>query len=260
MNRAFLLSFDGTDFYGWQMQKGRTTVQQVLNVELSRIFKKEVRVIGCSRTDAGVHARQYLFSFIDHDRISIPHDNLQRVLNRRLPPSIHIQDIAEMPESFHPQFDVLQKTYLYRLTQKNKESPFKQRYISEMTYPLSFDKIAQATSFFLGKHDFKHIALLSGKEKNTLRTIDAIHIDKKGSEWSFFISGQGFLHHMVRRIVGILVDVGRGHYTVQDVDLFFENKRNKKAVSRTMPAKGLTLYSLLYPKEKDPFFYFYKYK
>ncbi len=233
------LSYDGTDFHGWQVQPGQSTVQGVLEEIVTGMEGKPVHVAGSGRTDAGVHARAQVAAFTLEN--PIPPDNLRRAMNRLLPAAIRILDAAEVHPDFHPRFDAIAKTYRYSLFRLETCSPFEWRYTHHYPYPLNEERMIQAARVFEGEHDFTAFAAADDRDRtgrSKVRRIFNSTLIREGPSLIYTVRGSGFLKHMVRNIVGTLLEIGRGN-----IDGAVLPQRS----GPTAPAKGLTLISVEYP-------------
>jgi tRNA pseudouridine38-40 synthase len=234
------LAYDGTEFHGWQVQPGLPTIQGVLEEIIGGMEKRPVHVAGSGRTDAGVHAQAQVAAFtIDNP---IPTDNLQRAVNRLLPPAIRILDVNEVHENFHPRFDSIAKTYQYVVVRAPLCSPFEWRYVHHYPYPLNEAAMTEAARAFEGEHDFRAMAAADerdGSERSTVRTIYRSCLERTGNRLVYTVRGSGFLKHMVRNIMGSLIEVGRGNRDAAGA---------RERAGATAPAKGLTLISVEYPR------------
>ena len=234
------LAYDGTDFHGWQVQPGLPTIQGVLEEIIGGMEGKPVHVAGSGRTDAGVHARAQVAAFTIEN--PIPLDNLQRAVNRLLPAAIRILDVAEVHADFHPRFDSIAKTYQYTLVRTAICSPFEWRYVHHFPYPLNEAAMIEAAPLVEGEHDFGVMAASDERdspERSTVRTIFSSRLERVDDRLIYTVRGTGFLKHMVRNIVGTLIEVGRGTRAPAQV---FEK------AGATAPARGLTLISVEYPR------------
>jgi tRNA pseudouridine38-40 synthase len=257
------LAYDGTDFHGWQVQPGERTIQGELQDALGRVTGESPLPQGSGRTDAGVHALAQVASFALN--APIPAENLLRALNRTLPPSIRICEAKTVPDSFHARHSAVAKTYEYRvLLQRSGHqytcSPFVYRYVYACSWPLDFATLQDSAEYFLGQHEFASFAAsdpdLSSRsstpETNALSTVRRIY----SSRWEerstevghllvYRIRGNGFLHHMVRNLVGTMLDVGRGYLRVDQIPAIMD-ARTRSAAGPTAPARGLFLHSVEY--------------
>jgi tRNA pseudouridine38-40 synthase len=242
-----VLAYDGTEFHGWQVQPGLPTIQGVLEEIISGMEGKAVHVAASGRTDAGVHALAQVAAFTLGN--PIPVENLQRAVNRLLPPAIRVLDAAETDAGFHPRFDALAKTYQYTLYRAALCSPFQWRYVHHYPYPLNEDAMIAAARTFEGEHDFTAFAASDNKYdagKSRVRRIFHSELVRSGDALIYTVRGSGFLKHMVRNIVGTLIETGRGNMTASAIPDFFRADSAQKA-GPTAPAKGLVLQSVEYP-------------
>ncbi len=240
------VSYDGTDYCGWQLQPGRETIEGVLNRCISELTGETVEVIGASRTDSGVHAFGNVAVF---DTLSpIPAEKFSYALNQRLPEDIRIQGSAEAPEDFHPRHCESRKTYEYRIYNAPFAMPVKRLY-SYFTYaPLDAERMRQGAAFLVGEHDFKSFCSVDTQAQTTVRRVDSVEvweesaagIGNAGKEIVIRVAGRGFLYNMVRIMAGTLMEVGRGKLPPERVkDILAACDR--QAAGPTAPACGLTL-------------------
>jgi tRNA pseudouridine38-40 synthase len=242
------LAWDGTGFHGWQVQPGLPTIQGVLEEIIGVIEGKPVHVAGSGRTDAGVHARAQVAAFtIDNP---IPADNLRRAVNRLLPPGIRVLEAVQINADFHPRFDAIAKTYQYTIHRAPICSPFEWRYVHHYPYPLNEAAMITAAEVFEGEHDFTAFAASDNRDeegKSRVRTIFSSTLVRSGDQLIYTVRGSGFLKHMVRNIVGTLIETGRGNLDSQAITNLFDADSSSKA-GPTAPAKGLFLLSVDYPE------------
>jgi tRNA pseudouridine38-40 synthase len=241
------LAWDGTEFHGWQVQPGLPTIQGVVEEIIGGIEGKPLHVAGSGRTDAGVHARAQVAAFtIDNP---IPTDNLRRAINRLLPPAIRVLDAIETHADFHPRFDALAKTYQYTIHRAPICSPFEWRYVHHYPYPLNEEAMTAAAGLFEGEHDFTAFAASDNRDddgKSRVRAIFSSTMARSGDRLIYTVRGSGFLKHMVRNIVGTLIESGRGNLDSEAITEFLAAVADRKA-GPTAPAKGLVLESVEYP-------------
>jgi tRNA pseudouridine38-40 synthase len=233
------LAYDGGGFHGWQVQPGLPTIQGVLETIVSGIEGRPVQVPGSGRTDAGVHAIAQVAAF--NLANPIPLTNLQKAINRLLPPAVRVLSTEEVPAGFHPRFDAKAKTYEYRIQRAEVCSPFEWPYVFHYPYPLREDLMAGLTRVFEGTHDFTPFAAADPSDaiaKSKVRTVWASVLERHGDSLVYRIRGSGFLKHMVRNIVGTLIEAGRGN--LADVTVLPER------CGATAPAKGLFLLGVEY--------------
>lgn len=241
----FEVAYDGTDFHGWQVQPGLATIQGVLEEIIGNMEGHPVHVIGSGRTDAGVHAYAQVAAVSLENRI--PPDNFRRAVNRLLPPTIRINRVAEVDGNFHPRFDARRKTYEYRIYREEVCSPFDRRFVTYHPYPLNELAMSDAALCLEGEHDFTSFSSSDPKEApaSKVRRIFCSKFERKERLLVYRVTGSGFLKHMVRNIVGVLVEVGKGNLTNGDV-LARLNPENAIRAGPSMPPEGLFLVSVEY--------------
>ena len=248
-NLKVILSYDGADFSGWQVQPGAATVQGTLASAIGRITGEKVLPQGSGRTDAGVHALAQVMTFVTES--SVPTENFVKALNDILPPSVRVLEVAEMPPKFHARHSAKGKTYRYRIFRDSICPPFLARYVWHYPYPLDEDAMTRAAALVVGEKDFTSFAAVDpergrGDEPvSNVRTIFASAWERSGQELIYTVRGSGFLHHMVRNLVGTFILVGRGTLQVDDVTRILE-ARNRAAAGATAPASGLYLVEVEY--------------
>ncbi len=233
-NYVLLLSFIGTNFHGWQIQPNLRTVQGVLKESIEKIFREPVKLIGCCRTDAGVHAKEYVANF--HAERSFDTDTLLKALNSLLPEDVGIKRVW-IQEGFNARFDTKGKVYLYRILNTHARDPFLEPFCWRIPYKLDYEKMAIASKLFLGTHDFTAFAKLD-EEKNTIITVEEVSLTKEGDLIEFRIRARSFLRYMVRRIMGSLVYLGLGKLKIEDIREYLSGRG---ICPYTAKAKGLTL-------------------
>ena len=244
MKRVMLtVAYDGTNYHGWQLQPKVTTIESVLNEKLSELFKEEIKVIGASRTDTGVHAFGNIAVFDTNARM--PAEKISYALNQKLPDDIKIQASREVPLDFHPRHQNSKKTYEYRILNREFSLPT-QRLYSYFTYvPLDISLMQQAADYLIGEHDFKSFCSVNTVAETTIRTIYDIKIDKQGDMITIRVTGSGFLYNMVRIIAGTLMDAGKGKLEPSEIPLIL-NALDRQKAGPTAPACGLTLVAYEY--------------
>lgn len=244
---ALTLSYDGTHYAGFQIQKNKKTVQGVLEETLRKILKKKPRLLYAGRTDAGVHALSQIVSFkIDS---SISTGALQKALNSLLPPDIVVQKAKVVPSSFHPRYERAFKHYRYTLRYHPSRSPFDRLYTTFYPYVLDLSAMRQAARYLKGRHDFKSFQASDKKERSSVRVLHRLSLRRKPPYLFIDLIGNGFLYKMVRNIVGTLLEVGRGRRTPETIKRLL-SKKDRCLAGPTAPAKGLFLVSVRYPSEK----------
>jgi tRNA pseudouridine38-40 synthase len=257
------LAYDGTDFAGWQVQPHAATIQGTLVSVIGRLTGENVLPQGSGRTDAGVHALAQVASFSTAS--PIPTENFMRALNDILPPAIRVLEVHEVPPEFHARRSVRAKTYRYRILREPVCSPFLARYVWHFPYPLDEEAMARAAGEIVGEHDFTSFAAADPEREtrssnhqghegtrrevetvvSNVRSIFSSSWDRVGSELVYSVRGRGFLHHMVRNLVGTFVLVGKGTLRVEDIARILA-ARNRTAAGATAPASGLFLVSVEY--------------
>ena len=249
------IAYDGSGFHGWQIQPGVPTIQGALNDAASQITQEKIILHGASRTDAGVHALGQVAHFKTQSDLAAT--EFQRALNGILPPTIRIVNVEEVGPDFHSRWQSQAKTYRYRIFRGKVLSPFDHLRVLHYPYPLDEDAMAAAARLFEGEHDFSSFAASSGSEdddrdRQMTRVIHSSEIvrEKDREEIAYVVRGQSFLRYMVRKIVGTLIDVGRGKLTTADIPRIFE-ARDRNLSGATMPPEGLYLVSLEYPDPAD---------
>jgi len=276
-NWRLTIAYDGTDFQGWQVQPGLRTIQGELRAALGRITGETPLPQGSGRTDAGVHALGQVASFAL--RAPIPAENLRRALNRTLPASIRILDARTARSSmFHARHSAIAKTYEYRILRGSDCSPFLARYVYCFPWSIDLDALQAAAQIFVGEHDFQSFAAsdpdlthrnpLTSEEsggvrdaeskadsaESTVRTIYSSGWEERLTEGGnllvYCVNGNGFLHHMVRNLMGTMLDAGRGQIALKEIPEILAARR-RSAAGPTAPARGLFLVSVIYPPEED---------
>lgn len=243
MRYALLLSYDGTHYGGWQIQKNTVTVQQKLAAALEETLGSKIAVTASGRTDSGVHARAQVCHF--DAQTSIPAEKLADALNARLPDDISILRSVAAPEGFDAQSSAKKKTYCYRIYLSQRRQPLKDRYFVQIKYGVDLPKLLQAAAMFEGEHDFKAYCAAGSQVKTTVRRIYGIEVKTDGDDVEIYVTGNGFLYNMVRTLVGTMLYYAAGRLEKEDIDRSLsEGDRNR--VGKTMPAKGLTLESVDY--------------
>jgi tRNA pseudouridine38-40 synthase len=240
MKRIMLVvAYDGTNYHGWQLQPGVATIESALNEALCNLFEEDIKVIGASRTDTGVHSLGNIAVFDTNARM--PAEKVAYALNQRLSEDIRIQSSKEVSLDFHPRHCESRKTYEYKIL--NCEFPLPtERLYSYFTYvPLDIGLMQRAADYLVGEHDFKSFCSVDTMAETTVRTIYDITVAKSGNMISIKVTGSGFLYNMVRIIAGTLMEAGKGRILPEKMQEILEALDRTKA-GPTAPACGLTLY------------------
>lgn len=241
------MAYDGTAYHGWQVQPGLATIQGILEEILSGIEGEPVHVMGSGRTDAGVHALGQVAAFDITN--PIPPDKLRRAVNRLLPEDIRVFDVRETAPDFHPRYHAVAKTYEYRVARGEICLPFERRYVHHHPYPLDAAAMALAARCLEGTHDFSAFAAADDRDElglSKMRTVFSSALFDQGDRLVYRIRGSGFLKHMVRNIMGTLIEVGKGNLDELGMLSLLGSDWNRKAGPRA-PARGLFLMSVEYP-------------
>lgn len=233
------LAYDGTEYHGWQVQPALPTIQGTLQEVLGEIEGRPVQVDGSGRTDAGVHALAQVAAFSLSN--PIPLENLKRAMNRLLPGAVRILAVEEAHAGFNPRHEARAKTYEYRIFRGEVCSPFERRYVYHYPYPLDLVRLLDAAALFEGQHDFSAFAAADDRDReggSKVRTVFSSRAEIAGDRLLYRVRGSGFLKHMVRNLVGTLLEIGKGNLSA-------ENFQSLKA-GPTAPARGLFLVDVEY--------------
>lgn len=240
----FEVAYDGTDFNGWQVQPGLPTIQGTLEGVIGKMEGRPVHVAGSGRTDAGVHAFAQVAAVSLEN--PIPVDNFRRAVNRLLPYSIRIRNVQEAAADFHPRFDARCKTYEYRIYREEVCPPFERRFVYHHPYPLNESAMFESAPLLEGEHDFTAFAASDDKEPHSkTRTILHSAFSRRENMLVYQVTGSGFLKHMVRNIVGVLLEIGKGNLMHADLLARFEPGSGIRP-GPAVPASGLFLVSVEY--------------
>lgn len=246
MRYAMLLSYDGTNYGGWQIQKNAVTVQQKITEALEDVLGFRINVTASGRTDSGVHARAQVCHF--DAQTSIPAEKIADALNARLPDDISVLQTVEAPDGFNAQSSAKKKTYCYRFYLSQRRHPLSDRHSVQIKFDLDFNKLEYAAKLFEGEHDFKAYCAAGSQVKTTVRTIYDIKVKRDGCNIAICVTGNGFLYNMVRTLVGTMIYYAAGRLSEEDI-LNSLTQCNRDSVGKTMPAKGLTLEYVDYQME-----------
>ncbi len=249
MKRIMLVvSYDGTNYHGWQVQPSAVTIEGVLNQTISELTGENIQVIGASRTDAGVHALGNVAVFDTESRI--PGEKFSYALNQRLPEDIVIQCSRQVSDMFHPRHCNCRKTYEYTIINRTFPLP-EYRNTAYFYYGvLDVGKMRQAAKAFLGEHDFAGFCSAGAQVQTTVRTIYDLTIEQMQEKICVRVRGNGFLYNMVRIIVGTLLEVGKGNILPEDMDKIIALADRSQA-GPTAPARGLKLLQIDYQMDEE---------
>jgi tRNA pseudouridine38-40 synthase len=239
------IAYDGTDFHGWQFQTNKSTIQGEIVAVLRRLTQENVQLNGAGRTDAGVHALGQVGSFRTQSTLSAA--EFQRALNALLPQTIRIVGAEEVGPDFNARWSARSKVYRYRLYRGKVVPPFAWRYVLHYPFPLDEEAMRDAAARFVGVHDFTSFAASTGsedddKERNMEREIYATELKRTedGEELWFTVHGRSFLRYMVRKMMGTLLDVGRGKLKPENIEKLYELRDRSKS-GPTVPPQGLCM-------------------
>ena len=237
------LCYEGTKYKGWQrLPNSSQTIQGKLEQTLSRIMQEEIEVTGCGRTDAGTHAQYYVANF--HCLSTMDCKEIKQLLCRYLPEDIGIYSVRNVSERFHARLNAKTKTYRYRVWLTEKPCVFERKYVLIDRRSLDLPSIRKAAEYLVGEHDFSAFCANKNMKKSTVRYIEKISVTQQGDELVFEVTGNGFLHHMVRIIVGTLLEVGRGERSAEQIPALFGADREQ--AGELVTAAGLCLMEVNY--------------
>ncbi len=243
-NIRLLLQYEGTRYQGWQRQSSTdNTIQGKLEALLSRMCGEVIEVQGSGRTDAGVHARGQVANF--HTVCPMSLEEMRAYINRYLPEDIAAVEISEAAPRFHSRLNAQGKHYVYHVINSDVPDVFWRRYALEVPEPLDVAAMERAAAFLLGEHDFKSFTSAKKGKKSTVRRIDEISITGEGALLRFSFRGNGFLHHMIRILMGTLLEVGMGKRTPESMAELLD-ARDREQAGPLAPAKGLTLVEVFF--------------
>lgn len=242
-NIKLLIEYDGSNYAGWQIQNNALSIQEVLEKAIGSLVGHDVRLIGASRTDAGVHAKGMVANFLSD--FSIPDKNLPPAVNVRLPDDIRILDAEDVSLEFHSRYFSTGKRYSYKIFNRRISSPIYRYYTAHVLLPLDIEKMKEASSFIIGTHDFSCFRSSGSSVKTSVRTVKSLEIERYGDLINIEISADGFLYNMVRIIAGTLIDAGAGKIEPGKLKDIIESRQRDRA-GKTAPASGLCLEEVYY--------------
>lgn len=249
-----LLEYDGTAYQGWQIQKRGTTIQGIIEEGVLKITGERSKVIGASRTDAGVHALGQVAAFRTESRLEP--ETIRRALNALLPQDIRVLEVSEVDDSFHPRYSAVKKGYFYIIANQRESSAFLHRYTWMVQQPLRLKSMIEAAQVLIGIHDFSSFRGAGGSSRNPVREVFSLGIERfkrldfmttsiKGEFIKIRIEANGFLRHMVRNIGGTLVEIGRGKIPADRIEEILKS-HNRRLAGPTAPPNGLFLERIVY--------------
>ncbi len=244
MNYKLIVSFDGTQYQGWQRLKaGDCTIQGKIEECLSKMAGYKVLINGCGRTDAGVHALKYCANV--NLKKDFEPEYIKSYLNKFLPKDINISECCVADERFHARLNVRKKVYTYRIWNSEEHNVFERKYLYDFQGVLDIEKMREAAALFCGKHDFSGFCSNKNYKKSTERTIYSVDIIKNGSEISIMYTGSGFLYNMVRIMTGTLIEIGNEKRGAESINNIYASGKREEA-GFTAPAHGLVLTDVIY--------------
>ncbi len=239
-----IIQYDGTRYKGWQKQNENVnTIQGRLENIISGMTGEEVTLIGCGRTDAGVHALNYTANFHTNSKMNV--EDMTKYINDNLPEDIALLSLKNASERFHARYNILSKTYLFRINNSQVKNVFDRKYVHRVNEKLDLDKMRQCVQPLVGTHDFQSFTTLKSKTKSTVRTINYINIEEKGNIIEVEVNGNGFLWNMVRIIIGTLIEAGTGKLDISDIENIMAAKKRAEA-GPMVPPKALFLKEVEY--------------
>ncbi|MCT4621076.1 MAG: tRNA pseudouridine(38-40) synthase TruA [Marinisporobacter sp.] len=243
-NIKLTIEYDGSKYNGWQrLGNTENTIQGKIEGVLSRMTGQKIEIIGSGRTDAGVHAFKQIANFKININMNV--EEIRDYCNEYLPQDIVIKKVKEVNERFHARYNAKSKKYLYRIWSGKIPTAFKRRYTYPVVKTLDLEAMKKATRYLVGEHDFKSFCSMKSKKKSTVREIYKIDIIKEKEEIHMLFHGNGFLHNMVRIMVGTLIEIGEGKRKPENIKEIIESRVRKNA-GPTAPAQGLFLYEVEY--------------
>lgn len=237
-NLLVTLSYDGSYYHGWQIQKNAVTVQEVFQKSLQKVLCENTDIKGCSRTDSGVHANMYCVSF-KTDK-NIPCENMVRALNTYLPKNIAVTSCKEVNDDFHARYSVKSKRYVYKIYNGKIRNPFLEKYAFHYRYPIDEKYLNDEAQAFVGTHDFVGFCSANSDVEDTVRTVYSFSVERRGEDVFFTVEADGFLYNMVRIMIGTLLFINEGKIKQGELSSVIDSKK-RSAAGKTAPAQGLYL-------------------
>lgn len=246
-NLKVMTAYRGTKYHGFQRQDNALAVQEVLEKHVSKVLNEPVTIIGCSRTDTGVHANSYCFNV--HTSSNINCRGFVRGVNGELPEDISILSCEDAPEDFHARYDCVGKEYIYKMHCSESKNPFATDLMYHYRRPFDIERVRKAAQHFVGEHDFASFCADCTNVSTTVRTIYSFRIENSGDSVTMLVKGNGFLYNMIRIIAGTLIDVNEKKISPDDIPDILRTKDRLKA-GRTAMAHGLYLNRVFYSEEE----------
>jgi len=250
-NIALNIMYDGSRYHGWQVQKSEVTVAGTLESVLTRLCEHPVKVHGCGRTDAGVHAEKYCVNF--KTTSNIPDDRLPLAINSLLPPDISVQSAMQVPDEFDANLSCIKKEYTYRIFNSRIRNPFYSGRVHFYPHVLNIDAMRQAAQHFVGTHDFAAVRSVGTETKTTVRTVFWYELEECDDIFELRACANGFLYNMARAMAGTLLYVSEGKISPDDIPALLEQK-DRRSTGPTVPPDGLYLTKLWYDGEISALF------
>lgn len=243
-NIKMMIKYEGSKYRGWQ-RLGDTdlTIQGKIENVLSKMTEEKIEIIGSGRTDAGVHALGQIANFKTNSQMPI--DRIREYLYKYLPEDIVIESLEEVDERFHARYNAVSKTYIYKIWNYKYHDPFLRKQFMHIPGKLNIAAMQEAANYLIGEHDFSSFTTLKSKKKSKVREIHSIEIIKKDKNVYIIVNGNGFMHNMVRIIVGTLLEVGQNKMKANDVK-YILTKKDRQLAGPTVTAQGLYLSEVKY--------------
>jgi tRNA pseudouridine38-40 synthase len=242
-NIRLVIAYEGTNYYGWQTQLDKVTIQETIEKAINVITKEKPSLIGSGRTDRGVHALGQVANFVTRTKIET--DKIKLAINANLPKDIRILSSEEVPLEFNSRFDAHNKTYMYQIYNARVNSPFYNNYSYFIPSELDFEKMELAATALIGTHDFKGFMAAGSEVKTTTRTIYSSNLVKRDKIIRFYVNGSGFLYNMVRIVAGTLIDIGKGTKDIGCIQNALDMK-DRTVLGHTARPEGLFLKEVYY--------------
>ena len=243
-NLKMTIAFDGSKYKGWQRQKSNDlTIQGKIEAVLSKMTEEDIQLVGCGRTDSGVHAENYIANF--HTKSTLSRKGMLDYLYEYLPEDIVVKSLEDVAERFHARYNVKEKTYVYRMNTHKFRDVFNRKYTYHLAEKLNLSEMRKASEILIGTHDFQSFTNARNGDKSTIRTINYIKIIDMDGLLAIEVNGNGFLWNMVRIIVGTLIEVGKGNLQPVEVEKILSEKKRREA-GPLAQAKGLFLRDVQY--------------